>query len=348
VGAETTLKKELLRDYPEFKFAFSRPGFITFKRSEKPVPFEFSLRSVFTRAYGVSFGTVEASQASKIIELALSIKTQDPQRKLRLHVWERDLHAPSEEPMDFTPGALLGNIEAQLRKEAQWENSPLFEPAPVALDGDWVIHVIAIDPNRFAFGVSIHSAAHSPYPGGHPEIQLPADAPSRAYLKLEESLLWSRAPIRAGDIAVEIGSAPGGASYALLKKGLKVVGIDPGKMDPRILANRNFIHIQKPVALIPREELPDSIQWLLLDMNVEPRISLYAVDRLGTRMRDSLLGVLLTVKLNQWKFADEIPSMVEHLKAMGMSRVRVAQLSYNRQEIVIYGLTRKGASLNKN
>jgi hypothetical protein len=79
-------------------------------------------------------------------------------------------------------------------------------------------------------------------------------------------------------------------------------------------------------------------------MNVEPRISLYAVDRLGSRMKDSLLGVILTVKLNQWKFADEIPHMIEHIKAMGMSRVRVAQLSFNRQEIVIYGLTRKGAA----
>ena len=113
-------------------------------------------------------------------------------------------------------------------------------------------------------------------------------------------------------------------------------------MDPIVLRQPEFKHIQRPVGHIPREELPESIQWLVLDMNVEPNISLYAVDRLAARMKDCLLGVLLTVKLNQWKFADEIPYFMDHVKAMGMQRVKATQLAYNRQEILIYGLTRRG------
>ena len=66
------------------------------------------------------------------------------------------------------------------------------------------------------------------------------------------------------------------------------------------------------------------------------------LDRLASRMKGSLLGLMLTVKLNEWSFADEIPDWVENVRAMGMAKVRATQLAGNRQEIVIYGLTRKG------
>jgi hypothetical protein len=48
------------------------------------------------------------------------------------------------------------------------------------------------------------------------------------------------------------------------------------------------------------------------------------------------------VKLNQWSFASEIPHWKEHLKAMGLTRVRVTQLPANRREVCLVGLTRKG------
>ena len=66
---------------------------------------------------------------------------------------------------------------------------------------------------------------HSPFPGGKMDIILPPEAPSRAYLKIQEALLWSEAPLKSGDVVVEIGSAPGGASLALLNRGCTVVGI---------------------------------------------------------------------------------------------------------------------------
>ena len=43
---------------------------------------------------------------------------------------------------------------------------------------------------------------------------LPTDAVSRAYLKMQEALLWSEFNLNPGERCVEIGSAPGGASLA--------------------------------------------------------------------------------------------------------------------------------------
>lgn len=375
VGAEKALKKEVLREHPEFRFAFSRPGFVTFKNSTGPLPLDFTLKSVFARAYGLSLGLFQPSSkegapssaelpglvVARAIELARELSgsvpsgvaslaaptasalttTTDRFKKIRLHIWERDFHFPGDEPLGFVRGLLLGDLEKQLRLAGE----TCFESDPIPALGDRVLQVIALDPGVWAIGAFAHSAAHSRWPGGRPQIQLPSDSPSRAFLKLEEALLWSGAPFKAGDIAVEIGSSPGGASLAMLKRGLTVVGIDPAVMDPRVLRYPTFTHLRKAVGQVLREELPASVQWLLLDMNVDPSISLFAVDRLVSRMPESLLGVILTVKLNDWKFANEIPYMIEHVQAMGMVRVRAAQLSYHRQELVIFGLTRRGLAL---
>jgi 23S rRNA (cytidine2498-2'-O)-methyltransferase len=342
VGAEPALKKELLGTHPELRFAYSRPGFVTFKCVEpgRELRADIELRSVFARSYGLSFGKAGPEQIGEITDFAGKLEKPMGKRRLRLHTWERDQHFPGDEPLGYIPNEWASAAEKALRSQSV--SSELFEPTETAREGDLVFDVIAVEADQWWYGCHIHSAFHSPVPGAKPGIVLPDGAPSRAFVKLEEALLWSQAPVRKGDTAVEIGSAPGGASYALLQRGLRVIGIDPGEMDAGVLRNRDFRHIRKPVAQVPREDLPESVQWLLLDMNVEPAISLFAVDRLAARLSDSLLGMFLTVKLNRWKIAEEIPGMLEHVRAMGMTRARATQLASNRQEFVIYGLTRKG------
>lgn len=340
-GAEAALKKEVAREHPELRFAYSRPGFVTFKHAEgAAIEPDFILRSVFARTQGISCGK-SAADPAPILEFAKSLATDG--KPLKIHVWERDQHFPGDEPLGFVMGA-WARTASQLILGAAATAEVLLDAETLPAEGDTVLDVICVEAGEWWFGYHRHTNAHPPWPGGRPPISMPAQSPSRAYLKLEEAIRWSHAPLKAEDIAVEIGSAPGGASYALLERGLRVIGIDPGEMDPRILANPNFKQIRRPVAQVPREELPESVQWLLLDMNVEPRISLFAVDRLAHRLSDTLLGVFLTVKLNQWRIADQIPSMLEHVRVMGMARARATQLPSNRQEIMIYGLTRKGVS----
>ena len=342
VGAEKVLKDEFQRDYPHFKFSFSRPGFVTFKSTQGPVALDFSLQSVFARVYGTSFGMIKAGESHRVLEVIRSLKeSHSPELKFRLHCWERDQHLPGEEPLGFERGRWIAEMEAQVRALLKKESAVLLDSTAPRF-GECVVQVIALDEGSFALGAYLHSPHHSPYAGGRALLQLPQEAPSRAFLKLEEVISWYGVPVRRGDVAVEAGSAPGGASFALLERGVSVVGIDPGVMDPRVLAHPQFEHIQMQVNRVLREGLPDSVQWLLLDMNVDPSISLFAIDRLASRMKESLLGVILTVKMNDWKFAREIPHMIEHVKAMGMVRVKAAQLSYHRREIVIFGLSRQG------
>jgi len=338
VGAEPALKKELARVAPELKFAFSRPGFVTFKKSDGEFGADFHLTSVFARSWGISWGALKSTEPAAIIA-AIGEKGIHPKSgKLRLHVWERDQHLPGDEPLGF----VQGHRSHELRESLLAVGGGLFETEAQATPGELVVDLIWVESDQLWLGAHEHSSLRSAWPGGRPSIVVPAEAPSRAFLKLEEVIRWAEIPLQAGDTAVEVGSAPGGASWALLERGLSVVGIDPGEMDRRVSRHPRYRHFSVPVNAVRREDLPSRVDWLLLDMNVEPRISLFSVDRLASRMKDSLLGVILTVKLNQWKMADEIPSMVEHVQAMGMVKVRAAQLSYHRQEILIYGLTRKG------
>src|SRR5690606_7440386 len=126
--------------------------------------------------------------------------------------WIRDLHPHSRMPPGYVPGELPERA-ARLRDELL--SQPLFHKDPVAQAGDLVLDVVVVEEDEWWIGAHRHSGLHSPYPGGRPEIRLPAGSPSRAFLKLEEGVRWSGVPLRKGDTAVEIGSSPGGASYAL-------------------------------------------------------------------------------------------------------------------------------------
>lgn len=335
VGSEPLLKRELAREHPWLRMAFSRPGFVTFK-SERELTPGFEINSVFARAYGLSQG--KASGAAQAIEAAQKLRGNGG-KPLRLHVFERERHAPGEEPKGFVKGEW-----AKVAREAMANASPegLFLEGSRAETGDLVFDVVVVEEGEWWLGSHLQSPAHAPWPGGNPELTLPPEAPSRAWLKMEEALLWSAVPVRKGDTAVEIGSAPGGASYSLLTHGLKVVGVDPAEMDPRVLATPGFTHLRTSVAALRREDLPRDIDWLALDMNVAPSVTLHHIDRLAGRMKETLCGLLLTVKLNEESMADDIPEMLEKVKAMGMARVRATQLSSNRREIFVYGLTRRG------
>ncbi len=165
-------------------------------------------------------------------------------------------------------------------------------------------------------------------------LELPADAVSRAYLKMEESLAWSRMPLHAGEVWAEIGSAPGGASQALLSHGLKVIGIDPANMDPLVLANPNFTHIRKRGADVKRREFR-GVRYLTADINVAPQYTLDTVEAIVTHPEVQIKGLILTLKLLDWKLAEEIPAYLDRIRLWGYGHVRARQLHHNRQEICV-------------
>jgi 23S rRNA (cytidine2498-2'-O)-methyltransferase len=163
------------------------------------------------------------------------------------------------------------------------------------------------------------------------------DVISRAYWKVVEALAWSELPVYAGDRCVEIGSAPGGSSQALLDAGLSVVGIDPADMDEGLLRHPRFQHIRARAADLKRREFR-GIRWLVADSNVAPRHTLDTVEAIVTHREVRIRGMLLTLKLLNWRFAEEIPAYLERIRSWGYRHVRARQLAFNRREVCVAAL----------
>ena len=200
--------------------------------------------------------------------------------------------------------------------------------------GDLVLDCVLIEPDQWWIGFHRASTAPSGWPGGLFPDELPKDAVSRAYLKLEEAIAWSRMPIKRNDLCVELGSAPGGAAQALLRRGARVIGIDPAEMDDRVLADPNFEHWQKRGANVKRREFRD-VRWLLADMNVAPQYTLDAVESIVTHESVRIAGLILTLKLPDLALAAEIPNYLARVRSWGYMEVAARQLHHNRNEFCI-------------
>lgn len=348
VGAEQALKGELALTWPDFRLAFSRPGFLTFKLpSELQLAADFDLRSVFARTYGFSLGRVEGPSAERLAIEAW--KLAEGRQVDQLHVWQRDALAPGEHgyepgptPLADEVGELLTRVSgsalaASVSGTAPAAGGPDIRPNRRARAGQQVLDVVLVEPNQWFIGC--HEAASMPsrWPGGVCQIEAPEDMISRAYLKMQESLLWSRLPIASDERAVEIGSSPGGSCQALLERGLFVTGIDPAEMDEDLLTHPRFTHIRKRASDVKRREFR-GVKWLFADSNVAPAHTLDSVEAIVTHSDVHIRGMLLTLKLLDWELAAEIPAYVARARGWGYEHVRARQLAFNRQEICLLAM----------
>jgi len=339
VGAERAVKAELARRWGQFRFAFSRPGFLTFRLPEDHrLLADFDLESVFARAYGFSLGKVAGDDPEELARKVWEIYGGRPVRKI--HVWPRDTAEPGHHNFEpsITPAAsgVAQAIRAhchQPEKLAE-DAADLYRPAR---RGGFVLDCTLVEPDQWWVGYHRARSIPSRWPGGIMPRQLPTDAVSRAWLKMEEALQWSELPLKEGARCAEIGSAPGGSSQALLSRGLVVLGIDPAEMHPRVLEHPHFTHVRRRAVQVRRREFR-KIRWLTADMNVAPNYTLDAVEAIIGHPGVNVRGLLLTLKLPTWDLAANVPEFLRRVESWGYNIVRARQLAFNRREICVAAL----------
>jgi 23S rRNA (cytidine2498-2'-O)-methyltransferase len=326
VGAERALKAEVGARLPRCHPAYARPGLVTFKVEGTPPGPDFHLHAVFARVWGLSLG--RATEPAAALAAAAPLVTSE-KRTTRLHVFARDPAAPDA-------AAQVAVTQDALRAAAR-SDGVRFSDELRAADGDLVVDVVVGD-DAWVIGAHVHHAGRSPLPGGVLPVDIPAEAPSRAYAKIEEAIAWAGLPMHAGEVALEIGSSPGGAALALARRGLEVWGVDTGTMDPGVLAFRHpsgarVHHLATKVGGLRWEELPPRVDWLLVDVNLAPQVALHSVQRLMPPLGKTLKGAVFTLKLNDWAMADQLPALLERVKSLGFSTVSATHLPSNRQEV---------------
>lgn len=371
LGAERAVKGELARRWPEFRLAFSRPGFLTFKLPEGfHTHADFDLHSVFARAYGFSLGKLEGDDPQQLARDVWEMVGQRPIR--RIHVWPRDRALPGEG--DFEPSITPEAVAVHEMIRGCCPRPEMLDPedAPraAAQRGDFVLDCVLVEPDQWWIGYHRASRGPSQWPGGIMALrppkgsslasipvaegrgeaptgrpgsttaddpETPAAAVSRAWLKMEEALRWSRLPIPRGARCAEIGSAPGGASQALLARGLMVTGIDPAEMAPEVLGHPNFRHIRRRAMQVRRREFR-KIRWLTADVNAAPTYTLDAVEAIVTHPEVNIRGMLLTLKLPEWELADHVDEYLARVESWGFNQTRARQLVHNRREFCVAAL----------
>ena len=336
VGAEAAVKDELARRWPQLRFAFSRPGFLTYKLPERHDFFaDFDLGIVFARCWAFSLGTVRGTDPVAMAHEVWQVYGERPCR--RLHVWERDKWPAGDHDFEpsITPEAKAVHaalLKACPRKEDLAECAA--DPMAAAERGEMVLDCVLVEPGEWWVGYHRAWQPASRWPGGIPPLRMPPHAVSRAWLKTEEGLRWSELPIPRGTQVVELGSAPGGSSQALLARGLEVMGVDPGAMHPCVLGEAKFTHLRRRVRQVRRREFRKA-RWLLADMNVPPSYTLDTIEAIIGYPQVSVRGMLLTLKLPEWDLAAEVPALLDRIRSWGYNHVRARQLAYNHQEICV-------------
>ena len=342
MGAEQALKQELAVRWPLVRLAYSRPGFLTFKLpADHRWRADFHLGCVFGRAHGFSLGKASGSDADELARGVWQLyEASGVGAPRRLHVWQSDTARPGEE----APASPVSGAAREAAERIRF-HSPLgarldadaADPQRPARPGELVLDCVLIPPGEWWVGYHQARSVASLWPGGVIHLDLPGDAVSRAWLKMEEALRWSRLPVAPGARWAEIGSAPGGSAQALLARGMTVLGIDPAEMHPAVLAHPRFTHLRKRASQV-RRRVFRKIRWLAADMNVAPQYTLDAVEAIVAHPEVHIRGMLLTLKLFEWELAAQVPEYLERVRGWGYNIVRARQLFHNGQEVCVAAL----------
>ena len=159
-------------------------------------------------------------------------------------------------------------------------------------------------------------------------------APSRSSSKLEEAFVVLGRPPQAGEIAVDLGAAPGGWTFTLVRHGATVTAVDHGALmlpkDKKF--NERVTHLLAN-GLTYKPSL--AVDWVTCDMLVGPRETLRVLERW---LEDGLArNFVFNVKLPQAQPWPVIKEALSLLSRYPWAVMKAKHLYHDRQEITLMG-----------
>ena len=192
----------------------------------------------------------------------------------------------------------------------------------------------------------------APWPMGFPRLRFPSEAPSRSTLKLAEAFevfLSERERdmyLCPGMRAVDLGAAPGGWTWQLCSRGLRVEAVDNGPLKGAVLGHPLVKHFKADGF---RYRPKSSVDWMVCDMVEQPRrVAELIVDWLR---RDLARHFIFNLKLPGNNHLEEVRACLalieDTCRADGIgTRLLARQLYHDREEITCY-LRREGKARPK-
>lgn len=202
------------------------------------------------------------------------------------------------------------------------------------------LHVLFTDATTAWLGASIPGRS-APWPMGIARLRMAHEAASRSTLKLAEAIMGMLTEeertvgMRAGMRAVDLGAAPGGWTWQLAYRGLRVTAIDNGAMAPSVMATEMVEHIRADgFTWRPTR----AVDWLVCDMVEQPsRIASLVADWIGSnRCRRAIFNLKLPMK-RRLDAVEQCRILIQkRLASVGPYELRIKHLYHDREEVTAY------------
>ncbi|KEZ67064.1 23S rRNA methyltransferase, partial [Pseudomonas amygdali pv. tabaci str. ATCC 11528] len=180
------------------------------------------------------------------------------------------------------------------------------------------------------------------WPMGIPRLKFPREAPSRSTLKLEEA--WHHFIPRdqweerlSGDMTgVDLGAAPGGWTYQLVRRGMLVTAIDNGPMAESLMDTGLVQHLMADgFTYKPRHP----VDWMVCDIVEKPARNAALLETwLGEGLcREAVVNLKLPMKQRYAEVRRLLDRIEEGFQARGV-RVSIGckQLYHDREEVTCH------------
>lgn len=199
------------------------------------------------------------------------------------------------------------------------------------------LHVLLADGVHAYVGASVPPWA-SRWPMGIPRLRMPGGAPSRSTLKLAEAIvtfLGDRESelLRPGMRAVDLGAAPGGWTWQLAYRGLRVTAIDNGPLKGAVRDDPLVTYLRADgLTYLPKRP----VHWMTCDIVEQPaRIAMLVARWIGDgHARHAIFNLKLPMK-ERFEATMRCRQIIDDAlrQARIGYRISLRQLYHDREEV---------------
>lgn len=205
-----------------------------------------------------------------------------------------------------------------------------------------ILHALFLSGQEAILGFSL-SENNSPHVMGIPRLKFPSQAPSRSTLKLDEAFLyfipkadWEHR-LTSGMNAVDLGSAPGGWTYQLVRRGMMVTAIDNGPMAESLMETGQVKHkMMDGFKYVPMKK---NVYWLVCDMIEKPtRVAKLMADWLvNGYCKEAMFNLKLPMKGRYQQVNEDLQLMKDEFAKYKLTYELYAKhLYYDREEVTVH------------
>jgi 23S rRNA (cytidine2498-2'-O)-methyltransferase len=188
-------------------------------------------------------------------------------------------------------------------------------------------------------GISLATENLSGWPGGARHYAYLPEQISRAEFKLLEALEVFGVTLPSQGLALDLGAAPGGWTRLHLEAGMKVVAVDPAKLDVRIVGQQHLEHYRGYSEGYLEEAIKRHRKFNVItnDMRMDAReTSRLLVEASSCLFKDGFIISVLKLP-HATSDIDPLKNLSEALRLLhrNFGIVQAKQLFHNRQEVTV-------------